>query len=250
MSRYDDRAGYYARFRPGYPAALRDALLASGHLKPSDVVADVGSGTGLLAEMFLAAGCRVYGVEPGPGMRAAAAARLGGAERFVPVDGCAEATTLPDGSVDLAAAGQAFHWFDPAAARVEFLRILKRPARVLLVWNVRRPDASAFMAGYETLLLAHATDRSGISGHDPDESALRRFFGGPLPPPLSFPHHQVLDAEGLRGRLLSSSFLPTASDPGGPAMLDALDRLFGEHRKDGVVRFEYETRAWAGTIAP
>ena len=246
--RYDDRAEHYARNRPGYPRALLDALLANGHLRPGDVVADIGSGTGLLTELLLGGGCRVYAVEPGAKMRTLAEARLHGEPRFVSVDGRAERTTLPDASVNLVAAGQAFHWFDPAAARAEFLRILKPPGRLLLVWNVRNERASEFMAEYEALLRAHATDPSGVGGHQPDEKSLRYCFGAAPPAPLVFPHHQIFDLEGLEGRLLSSSFLPAPSEPGGKAMLEALERLFAAHQKNGHVRFEYETRAYAGTM--
>ena len=246
--RYDDRAEHYARTRPGYPPALRDALLANGHLHPDDVVADIGSGTGLLTELLLGAGCRVYAVEPSAKMREQADARFAGEPRFVSVDGRAERTTLPDASVDLVAVGQAFHWFDPAAARAEFLRILQPPRRMLLVWNVRNEEASEFMAGYEALLRAHATDPSGVSGHRPDEKSMRHCYGAAPPAPLFFPHHQIFDLEGLKGRLLSSSFLPAPHEPAGRVMIEALERLFAAHQKNGHVRFDYETHAYAGTM--
>jgi SAM-dependent methyltransferase len=247
-SRYADRAADYAKHRPGYPDALRVALLAAGHLRPADDVADLGSGTGLLSALFLAAGCRVFAIEPGAEMRRQAEARFAREPRFVSVNGRAEATTLPDASVDLSAAGQAFHWFDQDAARTEFLRITRPPGRALLVWNVRRADTSPFMTEYETLLREHATEPAVLSGHDPEEPALRRFFAGALPAPLVFHHHQIFDAGGLRGRLLSSSYLPAAAAPGGAAMLEALQRLFARHQKDGIVRFDYETRAYAGVL--
>jgi hypothetical protein len=56
----------------------------------------------------------------------------------------------------------------------------------------------------------------------------------------------VFDWVGLKGRLLSSSYAPNAGHPGHQPMLDALDRLFREHQRDGRVRFEYDTQIYWG----
>src|SRR5208282_2924056 len=113
------------RYRPGYPPALLDLLREECGLHSDHVVGDIGSGTGFLSELFLKNGNRVYGVEPNAEMRAGGEEYLSSYANFTSVDGSAEATTLPASSVDFVAAGQAFHWFDPQAARREFLRILK-----------------------------------------------------------------------------------------------------------------------------
>jgi len=248
-TRYEDRAGLYARHRPGYPDALRAALAAMGILRAGDDVADIGSGTGLLSELLLSAGCRVHAVEPNAKMREEAERRFAGEPRFISVDGRAERTTLPDASVDVVAAGQAFHWFDPVAARAEFVRILRSPGVALLIWNVRRVDASLFMSDCERLIAQHATDPSIVGDHQPDEATLARFFGGAAPPqPLLFRHHQTLDQEGLTGRLLSCSFVPGPAEPGRDAMIEAIHALFARHQEHGTVRFDYETRAYTGIM--
>ena len=100
------------------------------------VVADVGSGTGLLARVFLGRGHRVYGVEPNAAMRAAAGEDLRGFPAFVSVAGTAEQTTLPDAGVDLVVAGQAFHWFDPAPAR--HLKEASTLVAAYLAWHLER----------------------------------------------------------------------------------------------------------------
>jgi ubiquinone/menaquinone biosynthesis C-methylase UbiE len=100
-------------------------------------IADVGSGTGLLAVVFLDFGCEVKGVEPNPEMRLAAERVLADRPRFHSVDGRAEATTLPDGSVDFVTAATAFHWFEPWQTRAEFRRILRPAGWVVLVSNER-----------------------------------------------------------------------------------------------------------------
>ncbi len=123
--RFRGRAELYARHRPGYPGEVVTLLEDECGLRAGSVVADLGSGTGILAAMLLARGCRVFGVEPNADMRAEGARALAAQEGFVSVDGRAEATTLPDASVDLVTAAQAFHWFDRPRARAEFARILK-----------------------------------------------------------------------------------------------------------------------------
>ena len=110
--RFSTRVEHYVRYRPGYPAAVLGFLKDRCDLSPTAVVGDVGSGTGILAEVFLKNGNTVYGVEPNREMREAAERLLAGHPSFRSVDGTAEATGLADDSVDLVTAGQAFHWFE------------------------------------------------------------------------------------------------------------------------------------------
>src|SRR5262249_43619788 len=70
--RFSDRAEHYRRHRPGYPAAAIEMLGRQCGLTSSAVVADVGSGTGILSEQLLERGARVIGIEPNDAMRAAA----------------------------------------------------------------------------------------------------------------------------------------------------------------------------------
>src|ERR1700675_1047450 len=123
--RFSNRVVDYVRYRPGYPAALLDLLRAECGFSSNHLVADVGSGTALLTKLFLENGNRVFGVEPNQEMRQAGEEFLKSFPKFTSVAGSAEATTIGDASVDFVTAGQAFHWFDPRAARREFIRILK-----------------------------------------------------------------------------------------------------------------------------
>ena len=107
-------------------------------LRPSSVIADFGSGTGLLAQLFLDFGVEVYGVEPNASMRAAAEQLLARFPRFHSVQGTAETSGLPDQSCDIVTSGQSFHWFDPVRTRQECRRILRPAGWVVLVWNVRQ----------------------------------------------------------------------------------------------------------------
>ncbi len=249
--RFSDRVADYVRYRPGYPPAVIDFLVATCGLAPGWVVADIGAGPGNLARLFLDNGNEVIAVEPNAAMREAGASLLGGHPRFRGIDGRAEATGLPDRSVDLVAAGQAFHWFDQASAKTEFARILRPPGWVALVWNERRTVGTAFLEAYERLLLTHGTDYAAVRHQDTaDDAAIAAFFGPTGHTETRFDHAQSFDLDGLTGRLRSSSYAPRAGQPGHDAMLADLAEIFARHQRDGRIVFSYDTRVYLGRLLP
>jgi SAM-dependent methyltransferase len=241
--RFSSRVEDYARFRPGYPAGLLPlldnevAFTADGH------IADVGSGTGLLTEHFLRNGNFVFGVEPNPPMRAAAERFLAVYPRFTSVEGTAESTTLPSESVDGVVVAQAFHWFDGPRAITEFRRILKPAGFIALIWNVRNTAASAFMADYERIVHTFGSEFARSGRELVSAERLRELLGPDLRQ-YSLPNHQDLDWPGLRGRLLSASYMPLAGQPGHEPMLAELERAFHAHQQQARVRLDYETRIY------
>lgn len=247
--RFSSRVADYVRYRPGYPPALLDWLHRDIGVPGETLVADVGAGTGISTRMFLASGHPVVAIEPNTAMRAAAEQwLLPEYLRLKLVDGSAEATTLADNSIGLVAAAQAFHWFDTHAVRREWRRILHPGGIALVFWNSRLVDTSPFLIGYEQLLLEFGTDYSAVAERYQDDAFMRAWFGKGLRGIAHFPNVQHLDFDGLRGRLLSSSYAPQAGDPRHLPMLDALRQLFDAHAVDGHVAFEYQTRAFAGTL--
>lgn len=118
FDRFNGRHQDYQAARPSYAQEFLDWLGELYAPPERYTAADIGSGTGKLSAQLLAAGFRVCGVEPNPDMRGAAEALLGGDPRFSSSNGTDHDTGLPDRSVDMVAAAQAFHWFDgPAFAR-------------------------------------------------------------------------------------------------------------------------------------
>jgi SAM-dependent methyltransferase len=245
--RFSDRVSFYDSGRPGYPDAAFSWLIDTFGLQLAAPVADVGAGTGISASSFLRHGFMVTAVEPNLAMRQAAIARLGHDPRFRAVAGSAEETTLPGSSVEVVSAAQAFHWFDHAAFRAECERILKPRGVVALFWNVRRAEGSPFAAGYEALLRAFGTDYLAVRHENITDGTLAAFFGRPYEH-RDFDNVQKLDLEGLRARLLSSSYVPAAGQPAHEPMLAALGALFEEHQRDGKVAMEYDTRVYASRL--
>lgn len=246
--RFNGRVADYVRYRPDYPPALLEWLRREHHVDTGWKVADIGAGTGISSRMFLDAGHPVTAVEPNAAMRAAAEQWLGGFPGYREVDGTAEATTLADASADLISAAQAFHWFDPVAVKPEWARILRPNGLVAVYWNSRPLQGTAFLEGYEALLGEYGTDYAHVAERYGSDADMREWFAAGFRGMASFPHRQQLDFDGLRGRLLSSSYAPAAGHPRHEPMLEALRRLFDATAQNGKVDFDYNTRAFAGTL--
>ena len=247
--RFSNRVENYVKYRPGYPTAVVEYLREACGLTAPAVIADVGSGTGILSELFLKNGNPVFAVEPNDDMRQAAEVRLGHYPNFTSVAGTAEATSLPDTSVDFVTAGQAFHWFDAPRARVEFARILQPDGFVALVWNRQKVEATPFMRGYKALIDTYSLDYNVVKhsreGVDEDIALL---FDGRMQVHF-FPNEQRFDFEGLHGRLLSSSYAPLPDHANYQPMVAELRRLFESHRQNGEIIFKYETRLYLGKVS-
>lgn len=246
--RFSDRVEDYLRYRPGYPREIIGILERDGVLRSDSVVADIGSGTGFLAELFLEYGCSVYGVEPNPEMRAGGERHLARFPRFRSVPGSAEATTLVDASVDLVTVGQALHWFDLACARREMRRILRPPFWLAIAFNDRDIAASPFMREYDTLLIRHAPDYQRIRSRYPTDVQYQTIFNSDSYAKVPLAYHQAFGEEALVGRVLSSSYAPRAGEEGHEALVAALRGLFARHQSDGRVRFEYRSLLVYGNI--
>lgn len=240
ISRFTRTVENYVKYRPSYPFAIVEFLQKACQLTSTAVIADVASGTGFLAEIFLKNGNRVIGVEPNADMRKAGQQFLRNYPRFTSIPATAEATTLDPHSIDMITVGQAFHWFDQEKARQEFARILEPDGWVVLVWNSPRNN-TPFMVAYEKIWLNYLAP---ATTSEPDgqtiEAGLRAWYAPGAVNFESFDNSQVLDHEGLRGRTLSSSYSLTLEHPRYAAMLEELETIFQTHQAHGKVTIEYE----------
>ena len=216
-------------------------------LTAKSLIADVGSGTGFFAHLFLKNGNPVIGIEPNPEMRAAGAKVLTRYPGFSSVSGAAEATTLPDRSVDFVAAAQAFHWFNRELARAEFVRILRPDGWVVIAWNGYRVESSPFMSAYQDLVVRYGTDYSEVR-REVEACDVESFFAPGTCKCARFEFAQDFDYEGLKGRLLSSSFVPEPDNPNYEAMLRELGKVFDGNQTNGEVAFNYETEVYYGQL--
>jgi SAM-dependent methyltransferase len=245
--RFSSRVDNYVRYRPGYPSEVLELLRDECALKPSSVIADIASGTGILTRMLLENGNRVFGVEPNPDMRKAGEQFLARYPRFTSVAGSAEVTTLEDHSVDIITAAQAAHWFDREKARREFVRILVPGGWTVLLWNERDTDSTPFLREYEQLLLTYGTDYQEVR-HERTTGAIDTFFAPSAFQSKVFQHSQEFNAQALEGRLLSSSYTPQPEDASYESMLRELRRIFDRHKRNDLVWFDYTTRVYYGRL--
>jgi SAM-dependent methyltransferase len=244
--RFSNRVENYVKYRPGYPPEIIAYLAKQAGLPPMAVVADIGSGTGILSEMFLQNGNPVYGVEPNPEMRQTAERLLNDYTQFTSVAAPAEATTLPDASVDFIVVAQAFHWFDQDKAKLEFQRILKPGGVVVLVWNSRLRAGTPFMDTYEALLKQYALDYRQVKESNITDEGIASFFAPHACTSADFDNAQHFDFEGLRGRALSSSYAPLPGHANHEAFVQGLQTAFAQHQVEGKIEFKYETRLYWG----
>jgi ubiquinone/menaquinone biosynthesis C-methylase UbiE len=239
--RFSNRVENYVKYRPSYPTAVLDCLREACGLEETAVVADIGSGTGILSRLFLQNGNRVMGIEPNKEMREAGKHYLADFPKFSSINGTAEATTLLDNSVDFVTAGQAAHWFDREKSLPELRRILRPNGTIALVWNTMAFDNSPFMQGYEQITLKYFTGKP--SRKNEMRGQVLAYLGTGAQQRL-FSYEQLFDLAGITGRLLSTSYAPLADDPSHEPMLADLRRLFEENVENGRIRFLYFTELY------
>ena len=247
VERFSNRVENYARYRPDYPREIIAHLKEQDALTDDSIIADIGCGTGLSTKMFLENGNPVYGIEPNAAMRAAAVEYLKDFPNFTPVDGTSNETTLPDSSIDLVVAAQAFHWFDRDKAKAEFERILRPGGHVVIIWNERQLDTTPFLIEYEQLLLRYATDYLVVRHENITADSVREFLG-PEMQMMTFPNIQIFDLEGLKGRMLSSSYMPAEGDAVYDEMIDELRSLFAKHNESGRIKVFYDTNVYLSQL--
>ncbi|MFX1480796.1 MAG: class I SAM-dependent methyltransferase, partial [Promethearchaeota archaeon] len=239
---FSSRVENYIKYRPRYPLEIIDFMKDISILSTNSVIADIGSGTGILSELLIKNGKRVYGVEPNAEMRIAAEKILRKYPNFVSINGSAENTGLQEDSIDLITAGQSFHWFNLEQARKEFKKILKSEGYVAIIWNNRRKSGKGFSSQYEKLVSKYGTDYKVVRRL---ETKIDDFFCYKR---KLFYNYQDLNFDGLKGRLLSASYIPLTRDQNNELMLENLRIIFDENQQDGKVRIEYDTEICYGQL--
>jgi SAM-dependent methyltransferase len=221
----------YERARPDYPPEAIAYLAHELDLGPGRTVVDLAAGTGKLTRPLAALGCEVIAVEPLDEMRAA----IGAPARAL--DGTAEDIPLPDDSADAVTVGQAFHWFDGAAALAEIERVLRPGGGLALVWNRRPVEASALHAAISDITEPY---RGDTPAHR--TGTWRQAFAGRELTEWTFVFTQRLDADGLADRVGSTSFIAALEEPERRLVLGRVRALAGE----GPVEVPYvcEVHLW------
>jgi len=248
-TKFNGMGKIYAKFRPTYPKEFIDYLYTDVGINADSIIADIGSGTGILTKQILEAGNKVLAIEPNSDMRAVAEADLSGFENYVSVNGTAENTELEDNSVDFITVAQAFHWFDRVKFKAECRRILKTEGKVILVWN-SRDFSAAVVKDVDEINRRYCPNFKGFSGgmrgaeRDDD---FADFFVGVYESKV-FKNDQPCDLHDFIGRNLSASYALKENDANYPAYVDALKSSFNNHAIDGMLIMPTDTKSYVGTV--
>lgn len=239
VNRFTSRVENYVKYRPHYPCEIVSFLSEEINLTKDTVVADIGSGPGISSEHFIANGNTVYAVEPNDEMRRCAEEIFAGSKNFISINGTAENTSLKDNSVGMIIAGQAFHWFDTVKCRKEFHRILVKDGYVVLIWN-EKLESDDFMKEYYALIKNFGIDYEIVNHANVDKESLQKFFAPNECRLKIFYHTHSLDYDGLKGRLLSSSYIPLEGEAH-KKMMTEMNGIFDRYQTGGKVSMMYET---------
>jgi ubiquinone/menaquinone biosynthesis C-methylase UbiE len=246
--KFTDKAEVYAKHRPGYAHEYIKYLLTATSLNEGNVVADIGSGTGILSRQLLESGLTVIGVEPNDDMRTIAEQELKQNSCFISVNAAAEHTTLDDKSVDLVTAAQAFHWFDKERFKQECQRILKPSAKVALVWN-SRDGSSALNKESAEICQCYCPNFKGFSGGiEESEDVFRQFYKDGKYDFRRLRNDLEFDFAGFLGRYLSASYAPKKNAKEYGPFISAFTNLFEKYSNNGKIIISNVIRSYLGEV--
>ena len=232
--RFSGRAEAYTKYRSSYPPEAVAVSADYFKLPHGAKIADLGSGTGIVSALILETlqkqNVKVLGVEPNKDMRDAQEASLKSQIEdgtFESVNGSAEATNLPDHSIDLVFVAAAFHWFNPLAFRKECLRIIKSSGNAVDDASVQGAPIAIITRHHRPLsdirdpkarkLAENMREMAGRSGaththemHDIKFSpaSMRTFFGHDEYKTQVYELTRKMDLQQIKGRMKSQSSMP------------------------------------------
>ena len=247
--KFSGKAENYDKYRQNYSIEILDCF-RDYNFNENSVIADIGSGTGKLAKIFLEKGNTVYAVEPNDNMRNMAVSALKDFKNFAPVKGSAEDTSLQNKTMDFVTVGQAFHWFDAQKALDEFKRILKNSGVLALIWHNRKTN-SVFMQEYENFLRENfpnynEKNHRDISGDISDEKN-KKYFSKDYKKVIMENIRELNFAEFFGG-FLSASYSPKEYTKEYYKSRKILKNMFNKFDTNNKVTFEYETIVYIGRI--
>jgi SAM-dependent methyltransferase len=247
--RFTGLAGIYAKYRPSYPDGLIQYLYSDVGLSKNSVIADIGSGTGILTELLLKENSTVYSVEPNEDMRRTAETALSRYPNFISVNATAENTGLNASSLDFVTVAQAFHWFDRQIFKAECQRVLKEKGKVILVYNARDSE-SGLVTETDAVIRRYCPDymaaSGGMRGGGAGEYA--DFFKDAACDFKVFRNDVVYDEDGFIGRNLSGSYAPKKDSENYQPYVSALKQLFAQFSRNGTLLMPYLTRSLVGEV--
>lgn len=245
-NQFTGKAELYSKYRPDYPEQLIIDLIDEQSLNEKSVIADIGSGTGILTKKLLDSHLQVKAVEPNREMREIAENLLNDYEHFTSVNGTAENTTLASNSINLITVAQAFHWFDHKKFKNECKRILKFDGKVCIVFNMRSTDTTIIQEIIE-LYRSCCPNFKGFSNGISD-TAFEEFFAGNGYKVNSYTNPLFYHRADFVGRHLSASYAPKKGEKTFELLVHGLNNLFDKYSEEGQIMIPNVTKSYCGYI--
>lgn len=246
--KFTGKADMYSKYRPSYPIEYINYLISYNALTDDSVIADIGSGTGILSRQLLGKGVKVIGVEPNDDMRIKAEQLVDQYPGFTLISATAEDTTLQDQSIDLITVAQAFHWFDKERFKIECRRILKSDSNVALVWNSRDLSSEVVQKNAEICKSICPLFQGFSGGIEENPEIYKQFFRDGKYEYQNFQHDLELDLNGFIGRNLSASYAPKAADENYRKFVDELTKLFVKYSQNDKIIVPNIARSYIGKV--
>jgi len=234
-ARFSTKAERYARYRWGYAPEAIQAIFDFTGLSDQAIVADIGAGTGILTKEVVCRVGKIYAIEPNLPMRQIAERLLSQHPAFINVDARAEATTLPDQSIDLIVVAQALHWFEPQATLNEFRRILK-PEGWLAVLFHTRIDHAIFEALKTVFTKENGWDTTPSPKPQYGDSHSDFYFDEESVMKFHYPQTWQESWDVFIGAILSDSHSPDDTHPAFPRLVSAVRRVFNQFNDGGYIQ--------------
>lgn len=239
----------YAKFRPTYPSSFIQYLCTDIGLSSDSVIADIGSGTGILTGLLLNIGAKVYAIEPNEDMRKVAEIDNQNRANFISINSNAENTTLMEHTIDYITAAQSFHWFNRSSFKKECQRILKPNGKVILIWN-RRDESSELVQAIDFISQKYCPQFSGSScgmrgAKTKDE--YQDFFIGEYDTRI-FPNNILFDKERFIGLHQSASYRLNENDKNYHNYIHDLSDFFDSHSTNNKLILPNNTYCYIGSV--
>ena len=222
VEKFTGKAQAYAKARPSYP---NEAVEYIRDLAPDGAVfAEIGAGTGKFTELLARYGYEIFALEPNADMREQLAVTLAPYPKTKIIAAPAEATTLPNHSIDIITCAQALHWFEPKAFRAECRRIGRPEGIIIAVYNISPGGSSVYFSKLSTDV----------------------FFENPTV--RDFPNPIYYTREKWLTYMTSHSSDPLPSDPGYAAHIAEMNAVFDRESVDGLLLMDVITRIYSERI--
>ena len=244
---FSTKAEKYAKYRWEYAAGAIETLVKITQMSIHSTVADLGAGTGKLTKHLAGKAQRIYAIEPNFELRQILTRDLGAFASISVIDGSAEATALPEHSVDVITVAQAIHWFDPVPARQEMMRILKEDGWLALIRNdVKDSEQNKAVRGLmKEEYGANMSIKSAVNEWS-KEKPFHFYFGHENFQTFVFPFAFEQGWEEFLGRLTTVSFMPDEDHPLFPRLEAEARKVFSQYSNHGFWQVEGETELIIG----